>query len=88
LKKSRPQWYNSRKVGGGGSQLSGSLLVCLEYDRDNLHALRTWLKRNHKHNLGVRSHETMGIQYGHLQQDRLRYREHVGSQWREGDDEP
>ena len=29
----------------------------------------------------------MGIQYGHLQQDRSRYREHVRSQWKAGGDE-
>ena len=50
-KKKRPQLYNSRKVGDGGSQFSGSLLVFFgvsHLDRDNLNALLTWPKRNHK----------------------------------------
>jgi len=43
-KKKRPQLYNSRKVGDGGSQFSGSLLVFFgvsHLDRDNLNALLT-----------------------------------------------
>jgi len=64
LKKSRPQLYNRRRVGGGGSDLSGSLLVFLgvwHLDRHNLHALRTRPKRNHNHNPEAWNHERLGI---------------------------
>ena len=70
----------------------GCLVHCLvvlgvwHVHKENLHALQTWSKRNHKHHAEARNHETKGIQCGRLQKDRSRYLEHDQPQWRDGGD--